>query len=371
MFAILFGFCLLLWTFAFFFLYRIPLCKLEKNQKSFPTTSIIIPARNEEKNLPVLLSSISGQRFQPTEIIVVDDHSEDKTADIASTFGARVIQSRRLPKGWVGKTWACYQGAEAASGELFIFLDSDTMIEEDGFEKIVGTWLQNQDSVLSIGPYHRTERFYEQFSAFFNLMMMAGMNAFTPINRRIRPTGLFGPSMIVSREHYYSVGGHAHVKDKILEDLFLGDSFIDAGIPLKILGGRGTLSFRMYPDGMVSLINGWSKSFATGAQKTSALAMVLIVLWTVGSLLTIIFGKAAFFLGLFSPFGPWFLLQMMYALQIYWIFIRIGTFRWYTALFYPLPLLFFFAVFTRSIIMVKYRKNVQWKSRNISLSGEE
>ena len=87
--------------------------------------SIIIPARNEETNLPKLLRSLTAQSPQPREIIVVDDASTDRTAEVAQQFGARVIRSLPLPNGWRGKTWACHQGAQVATGEMLLFLDAD------------------------------------------------------------------------------------------------------------------------------------------------------------------------------------------------------------------------------------------------------
>ena len=79
--------------------------------------SIIIPARNEEENLPTLLRSLAAQSVRPGEIIVVDDASTDHTAEVARQNGARVVNSLPLPEGWRGKTWACHQGAQAAAGQ--------------------------------------------------------------------------------------------------------------------------------------------------------------------------------------------------------------------------------------------------------------
>ena len=93
--------------------------------------SIIIPARNEEQNLPVLLCSINAQTVKPPEVIVVDDGSTDRTAEVAREFGAAVIASKPLPDGWRGKTWACQQGAQAATGDLLLFLDADTWFAAD------------------------------------------------------------------------------------------------------------------------------------------------------------------------------------------------------------------------------------------------
>ena len=107
------------WLLGCLFLARIPYCTANGDKTvSRPSVSIIIPARNEEKTLPQLLASVKKQRLQPAEIIVVDDHSQDRTRAVAEGAGARVVESKPLPRGWVGKMWSCYQGAEAAKEKL-------------------------------------------------------------------------------------------------------------------------------------------------------------------------------------------------------------------------------------------------------------
>ena len=264
---------------GFFFLFSIPTCKIRTHPAGvLPSISIIIPARNEEANLPRLLASIAAQLFQPTEVIVVDDQSVDQTPAIAREYQATVLPSKPLPEGWVGKAWACYQGACHASSDLLIFLDADTYLAKDGLQKILDTYV-SEPAVMSIAPYHETEKFHEQFSAFFNIIMTGSMNAFTMLGNALKPTGLFGPSLIVSRDQYFSIQGHAAVKDKILEHFFMAQIFITHQIPLKCFGGKGTLSFRMYPQSFHELIQGWRKAFAKGAGQTKALPLGLIIVW--------------------------------------------------------------------------------------------
>jgi len=359
------------WPLAFIFLFRIPRCRSNKmGNSSYPSVSVIIPARNEEKVLPVLFTSLRDQSFTPDEIIVVVNQSRDKTRDIAEKEGAHTIPSAPLPAGWLGKPWACYQGAKAARGEILIFLDADAFFEKDGLKKLLDESLR-KDGIISIQPYHKTKKLYEQFSAFFNLIEMAAMGAFTIAGRHASPIGLFGPCIIMRRETYFNKGGHREVSGEIVEDLVLGESFKRGAVPIYCYGGKGTVSFRMYSNGIKELIDGWSKNFALGAAKTPLPMRLAIIAWIGGGIGSVIYLTEAILNMNTFLIISWASLYVGYAIQIYWMTLRLGTFRFYTALFYPVFLLFFIGVFLRSFFFVFIKKKVMWKGSTISLKNPE
>jgi len=358
---------LVFWLLGFFFLFHISSCRVSADRNTHnPSVSVIIPARNEEHTLPNLLNSLSGQLSSEDEVIVVDDHSEDRTKAVAEENGVKVLESLPIPEGWLGKTWACYQGVKIASGEILIFLDADTVLERNGLKNIIETYVA-KDSVLSIQPYHKTRNLYEQLSAFFNIIMMAGSGAFTVLGRRIKPIGLFGQVVVMRRQYYLDSGGHDKVKGEILEDLAFGSELQKKGVEIHCLGGKSTVSFRMYPKGIRELINGWSKGFAMGAAKTSIPLLILIVAWISGSigttrsLIEIIVTTNNIQIALYGS------LYILYVAQIYWMLVRIGNFKFYTALLYPIPMAFFVVVFTYSFVRIFLVKSVKWKGREINL----
>ena len=359
---------LILWILGFLFLFRISYCRASGNRNiSRPRVSAIIPARNEERSLPNLLDSLSGQLSPQDEIIVVDDHSEDRTKEVAERSIVKVLESLPTPEGWIGKAWACFQGARIASREILLFLDADTILEKNGLDSIIETYVK-KNGVLSIQPYHRVRHLYEQLSAFFNIIAMAGMGAFTVLGRRIKPIGLFGPAVVVKRQDYFACGGHAKVKGEILDDLAFGRELQKKGIEVHGLGGKGTISFRMYPNGIRELINGWSKGFAMGAAKTSVPLLILIVAWICGSIGTtrgLIEAIAAANNVQTAISGG---LYFLYSAQICWMLVRIGNFRFYTALFYPIPAAFFVVVFIYSSVRIFLVRSVRWKGRDINLN---
>jgi 4,4'-diaponeurosporenoate glycosyltransferase len=301
------------------------------------------------------------------EVIVVDDHSEDNTAAIAEREGAKVITSKEMPLGWTGKAWACYQGAQVARGTLLIFLDADTIIEEGGLDRIISSH-DGLNGVLSIQPYHKMRKLYEELSAFFNLVLMAAMGSFTILGNVVKPIGLFGPVLILETKLYHTSGGFEKVKGEILEDLAFGAEYKKQGVKLHCYGGKGTVSFRMYPGGMSQLITGWSKGFAKGAVQTPIPVLILIIGWITGAFGTT---RNLIQVAVISDYAmavQWGLLYIAYAVQLYWMLRRIGNFRPYTALLFPIPLLFFVLVFIYSFLIIFIRRNVTWKGRAIKVS---
>jgi 4,4'-diaponeurosporenoate glycosyltransferase len=355
-----------LWALGFLFLFRVPVPRPYRGfAQPAPTISVIIPARNEAHNVPALLVSLKNQAgLEKPEVIVVDDESWDGTARVAEENGASVVRVEHKPEGWAGKNWACQQGAEAARGELLIFLDADTRFETGGLRAIVETW-QNGGGVVSVQPYHAMRRLYEQLSAYFNLVLAAALGAFSVFRGRLRPAGLFGPCLVLAKADYFGVGGHGEVKGRLMEDMFIAETFQKRGLGIRLFGGKGAISFRMYPGGIRELWDGWAKGFATGAARTSVPLLLLVVSWIVGSAGTTreLIGSAL--AGNLLAAGLWGVLYCAFAVQIYWMLRRLGNFGWYTALFYPLPFLWFVVVFVRSLILVFGRRRANWKGRSV------
>jgi 4,4'-diaponeurosporenoate glycosyltransferase len=353
------------WFLGFIFLWKIPTLKKGENFNNLSyRLSILIPARNEEKTLGQLLYSIAHQTIKPHEIIVVDDHSEDATAEVARRAGCNVITSEGLPEGWTGKPWACWQGAQKATGDILLFLDADTSLEPEGLSKIVSTYLET-GGLLSVQPFHKMKRRYERLSAIFNIITMAGMNAFTPLGSRLKPTGAFGPCMICSREDYFTAGGHEKARGEVLESLAIGKEFLRANRKVHCYGGEETISFRMYPDGFQSIVEGFGKGFGTGANAMSVVSLLMIVGWVFGGVSVTRHLVQSVILGNMTDLVGWVMLDVLYILQIHWMLFRIGNFGFSTALLFQIPLIFFVIVFAYSIVRIFLVRKVRWKGRDV------
>jgi glycosyltransferase involved in cell wall biosynthesis len=325
-----------------------------------PKVSILIPARNEENTLPSLLTALKKQTFQPYEIIVIDDQSEDATAQIAKQAGVKVVQTDLLPSGWTGKNWALKTGYAATSGDILAFLDADTEPGEDMLRRLVAT-VQHLGGLVSVQPYHRTERPYELLALLFNLVGLMAI--------KLGPNGgvAFGPAMATSRHDYEQVGGHDAVAGYVVEDWFIAHVYERAGLPASAFIGHGQLNYRMYPGGLRDLVDGFDKNFATAAGEVSWIRMLAVVLWLSGlfwaawCLLASLFGWPIFGN---PPLLHTVVLYLAFAIQLAVIVRSVGSFGLIVPLF-PIPVVFFITVFVLAILNLK-RGRIEWKGRIIS-----
>jgi 4,4'-diaponeurosporenoate glycosyltransferase len=356
----------LFWLSGFFILWKIPVCNKIKDipYKKSVSISVIIPARNEGKNLDVLLKSLENQTVKVKEVILVDDNSTDNTAEIGGTFGAKIIRLKNLPEGWMGKSWACYNGAITATGDYFLFLDADTRLDGGGIENI-SSCLERYQGVISIQPYHRIKKIYENLSLLFNIILIAGMGTFTPFQKRINPIGAFGPCLICKKEDYFKIDGHKSIKGKVMEDIEIGKEFLKAKIPLYCFRGKGTIDFRMYPGGFKEMVEGWTRSFTIGAKSTSIPILIIVIAWIVGAIFPLNLFANCLSSFAMNTFLAALSFYMAFVFQIYWMSYRIGNFSFWISLIYPVPLAFFVLTFFYSLFLNIFKKRIRWKDREI------
>jgi len=319
----------------------------------FPFVSIIIPARNEEKNLKKLLPSIFRSDYPNFEVIVVNDNSIDNTEAVARSFPCKVINITERPSDFLGKPYACLKGFEASKGDILIFIDADVELSTNAITSIVESVIKS-NGVVSVWPKHEIKEFYEHFSFIFAIISAMASKSFTAVPSK--PIGIYGPLIAVSKENYIKVGTHEVVKASVVEDFELGRRFALSSVLIKNYLGGDLVRFRMYPDGIVSLIKGWSKNSALGSLTVDLSVVIPIALFLLGSIIPLIMFKV-------SPAFVY--LYLVYVLLFYIMGKRVGEFSLFDALLYPVFIFFTAFVIFYSFYITFIKGVVEWKDVKI------
>jgi glycosyltransferase involved in cell wall biosynthesis len=245
-----------------------------------PLVSVIVPARNEEACLGFCLESLVSQRGVAFEILVVDDHSTDRTAEISRSFaGVRVIEAGPLPAGWTGKNNAVATGARQVRGEWLLFTDADTVHLPGSLARAVAEAQANGVEMLSYSPEQIAVTFWE---------MATLPVVFAELARQYPPSLVSDPNspaaaangqyLLVKREAYDAVGGHASVASDILEDVAFARAVKRSGRKIRFRYAADAVRTRMYRN-FRQLREGWTKNLALLFPRPGWLAAKTLVFW--------------------------------------------------------------------------------------------
>ena len=236
-----------------------------------PLVSVIVPARNEARNIGRCVRSILATSYPRAEVILVDDHSTDGTAAVARDSAPgdprlTIVANPDLPNGWFGKQWACVNGAAAARGRFLVFTDADTEHGTDLLSRAVGLTMRERIDLLSVAGRQETRSFWERLvqpQVFWMLLARYGGTESINSARTARDVIASGQFLLMSRETYDRIGGHESVRDKVAEDLALAQRVFRAGGRVRLLLGEEQLSTHMYAS-LSELVHGWGKNVFAG-----------------------------------------------------------------------------------------------------------
>ncbi|HUR68132.1 MAG TPA: glycosyltransferase, partial [Candidatus Thermoplasmatota archaeon] len=187
-----------------------------------PGVSVIIPARDEARNLPRLLASLARQTIS-VDVIVVDGGQNGDLASLAGETGARVVPEPRLAPGWVGKSWACRNGRSAARGEWLLFTDADTFYEPEAVARAVAEAEARGVGFLTGLTRQELGSFAERvcMSPMFTLVQAATGGGGERSLADPRHAVANGQFLLFRAATYDALGGHEAVKESVVEDLAL------------------------------------------------------------------------------------------------------------------------------------------------------
>jgi chlorobactene glucosyltransferase len=342
-----------------------------------PLISVCIPARNEERNIRACVEAVLKQDYPNLEVIVLDDRSTDATLRILTDLAARdsrlrPISGSDLPPGWAGKPHALHQASALARGEWLCFIDADTFLEPSALSSTYAKALETDADLFTIMTFQVLGSFWEK--TVMPLVMTALSVGFSPrkVNDPKRRDAIAnGQFILIKRSVYDAIGGHASVKDSIVEDKAISQQVKWNGYRLVVADGMKVARTRMYTS-LPEMWEGWTKNIYLGLRDQAG----LLWLGAFGALLSFM---AALFLPLWLLLGGiwylndggWMALTVTLEALALWLYLlvvraqiaeKMNIPRWY-ALTTPLGAAVFGAMMLTSAWRVVTRKGVTWKGR--------
>jgi len=337
--------------------------------------TVIVPARNEEQSIGECLKSLVAQSEdvfelgRDWELVVVDDQSTDRTAEIARSFaGVTVLQAAKLEKGWTGKNNAIWTAARKARGKWILFTDADTIHEPGDLHRAMHEAARHKAGVLSYSPRQLVAGLWQR--ALMPLVFSELALAYPPAkvsdpNQRVAAAN--GQFVLVEREAYRKLGGHPSVKDRVLEDVELAFIAKRRRVGLRFRYAPDALSTRMYRS-TGAMIEGWTKNLALLFNNALATALwkALDVVLLVGlPWLAIHLWSARFSPRGLEWLGAGWVLMLLWARTLFRFYARVAksNFPFVDCAISPLGLPLFIALLYRSWFKHKVLRQVSWKGR--------
>lgn len=340
--------------------------------RTFPLVSVLLPARNEARTIGVCLSMLTDQDYPHYEIIILDDNSDDDTADITAQWArsdkrVRLVRGAPLPEGWVGKCFACHQLSGIARGDLLLFVDADTVHTRHSISAAVAAMETTDAGLLTVIPHHVMGSFWEKlilpllhFSAFSFLPL--------PLVRRSGNPNLAmanGQFMMFRRSIYDSIGGHKAVRSALVEDVWLSRRVKEFGSSLAIMDGGNVVSCRMYTS-FAGIWEGFSKNLFAGFGYSLPAISAMVIFTMLTSVLPYLFLAGAWG----TPAFPLIAAQVLLLLTIRLALAFRFRMSLWAPFFHPVATLVFIGIALNSCRWVLAGGGARWKGRSYDFRDE-
>jgi chlorobactene glucosyltransferase len=345
--------------------------------KERPLISILIPARNEEDNIKRCINSLLKQDYNNLEILVLDDGSIDRTAEIVNKLikkdpRIRLYYGKPLARGWLGKSYACQQLAGYAKGQYLLFVDADTLHFPTSISSAIACLLKYKVDALSVFAKQIMVTFPERMVIPFGNFLIMGFMPLALIRRSRK--ALFctaiGQFMLFKKDIYKAIGGHESVKGEILEDVIISKQVKRCGYKFMIFDGRSNLYCRMYHN-FSEVVSGYSKilfsSFDYSVMMMSTAIVVIAAIYLMPFVmlpLSIIFDWQQAYINMIF-------LQMIFILVTRIILSVRYRMKAVDILLYPLSVIYLLSMAVNSVLQYKFNIGVCWKGRTYNIVENE
>ncbi|MBN1180962.1 MAG: glycosyltransferase family 2 protein [Bacteroidales bacterium] len=323
--------------------------------------SVLIPARNEESNMKDLLEGLLNQSYQTIEIIVFNDESTDRTAEIVKDFATKdprvkIIESSGLPVGWLGKNFACHSLAKHAHGKYFLFLDADVRLHGDCIYKTLHAANKYKLGLLTVFPKQDMETPGENITVpvmTFILLTLLPL-IFVRKSKFVSLSAANGQFMLFNADIYKNLEPHKHFKQNKVEDIAIIRHFKRTKIKTACLTSMNTIRCRMYRN-FKEAVDGFSKNLIMFFGNSFVLAMLFWLITTFG-FLPVIISMPSFVI--ISYFASLVLIRILVSIVSQQSVVK-------NILFY-IPQQLSMGIIINRALKYKHKKQYQWKGRNIT-----
>lgn len=331
--------------------------KQEQNE----LVSVLIPARNEAKNIGIILYDLMRQTYNKLEIIVFNDDSTDQTKKIVKQFSRndtriRLINSKGLPEGWLGKNHACDVLGQKANGNYLLFLDADVHLGINSIAQTVSYLKTHRLSLLSVFPKQLMKSFGERITVPNMNYILLTLLPLPLVEKSLKPSlsAANGQFMLFNSKIYKEFQPHEKLKASKVEDIEISRLFKQNGLKVACHTGSGEISCRMYHS-FREAVNGFSKNVVMFFGNSTFLALLFWMLTTFG-FLVILFTKALIF---------FYLYLLILILTCVLVSITSKQNVLFNTVLFPIQQITL-GIFIFQSMINRYQKNYEWKGRRIT-----
>ncbi|MED1864089.1 glycosyltransferase family 2 protein [Fictibacillus nanhaiensis] len=327
--------------------------------------AVFVPMRNEEKNVAGLVATLKELSYRCISFTILDDHSDDDTYNsllkhIDGDSRFTVLQGKKLPSGWAGKVHACHQLSQSATGDYLLFIDADVRLHPHTIETSLALLKKRKASLLSGFPKFPVTLVFEKlivplqhFVILFHLPLL-----FANFTRWPPATAAHGAFMLFKSNDYHAIGGHASIKDSLVDDVDLAKAMKRARYKVVLANVTNYVSCYMYTTNK-EVWSGFTKNLFPGLGRSIFLVVFLSIFYTGFYIAPLFF----FIYGIFTEQLLWMLPYLTTVIQKAYVDLLTGQ-KAYLAFTMPLSAIGLVVLVNASMWKGLKKKGYEWKGRS-------